>query len=317
MKGMNKFIGIYLTLAAIVLLSSCARSSKGGTGNMQMSRNLKMASPRIMGTVEMNNMALESEDAAMPIMAEEAAFLDNGGGEGSSTGAVTQSAERKLVHTASLSLIVNDLNAAEKAALKEVENLGGYVAVSDRSDMTLNMDIKVPALRFDEAVTGVEGMGKLVNKNINVTDVTDRYYDLDSRIRTKKILKERLESYLKSSANMEDLIAVEKELNSVIGDLESMQGQFKRLSSQIDMCSISIRFSLPTGKSERGAKWPSVTGKMRTFIVGAAGFFSTLVLVVLGIALFGTPLVILAAYLYCLTFGKVGLVKKLFKKMKE
>lgn len=302
----------YIALAsfAALLASSCGRAAGGASG---AAMNAKLAAPRMMGA-RIENIALQSADSAA--FAEDAdvplapSMEDGGAGSGMDSGA-----QRKLIRTASISLTVSNLDTAEEAILEAVKALGGYVATSDRNDRTLSIDIKVSASRFDEAVAGVEGMGTLVNKNVNVTDVTDHYYDLDSRIRTKQILKERLESYLKASANMKDLVAVETQLNSVISDLESMQGQFKRLSREIDYSNIHIRFSLPTGKTERGWQWPSVTGKMRAFVVGAADFFSTLGIVILGLVLFGTPIVLLAALLYYITFGKLGLIKRLFKKM--
>lgn len=290
-----------------------------------------------MARKEAYSMAMQAPAMAAPMMADTAAadeglamddtLLENakvyGGGIGTSAGEEgtgndsANTIERKLIRTASITIEVKDLQAAESAALNKVKELGGYVANSSRSDMVFSMDIKVPSSLFDDAVSGVSGMGALIERNVNASDVTDRYYDLDSRIRTKQILKERLESYLKLSANMKDLVAVETQLNNVISDLESMQGQFKRLSNQIDYSTISVRFTLPLGKTEHGWKWPSLKGKARAFVVGAASFFSTLLLVILGIALFGTPIVLLCALVYCLTFGKIGWVRRLFKKMKE
>lgn len=305
------------TMAVVVavfamMFASCGRSTRAGSsgsGAMQnsMARNFKMASPRMMAQVA---------DSAAIEMAEEPMFMD--GDTGSSISSTSEGAVphlRQLIHTANITIEVNDLDAAEEAIERELSSLSGYAANTSRSSTMLSIDMKVPASRFNDAVDDVAGMGKLIDKNVNAQDVTDRYYDLDSRINTKKILKERLESYLKSSANMKDLVAVETQLNSVISDLEAMQGQFTRLSNQIDYSSISVRFALPTGKTERGWKWPSISGKVRGFVVGAAGFFTTLALVVLGIALFSPPIVLLAALIYCLTFGKVGWVKKLFKKM--
>lgn len=304
---------VAIAVFAMAVFISCGRSKAsgnfdGGYSGNSMARNMKMASPRMMASAQM----------PMP-MAEEAvaddASLEYGASEGIADNMLDGG--RKLVHTASITIEVSDLDAAEEAVMKEVSLLKGYAANTNRSDTMLSVDMKVPSARFSEAVNDVSGMGHLIDKNVNAQDVTDRYYDLDSRIRTKQILKERLESYLKESANMKDLVAVETQLNSVISDLESMQGQFKRLSNQIEYSSISVRFALPKGKTERGWRWPSVSGKARGFVVGAAGFFTTLLLVILGIVLFGTPVVLLAALLYCLTFGKVGWVRRLFKKMKE
>lgn len=295
-------------LAATLFCSSCAKSNVTAGGismDSASSRNMKMQAPQMAFSM--------AEEATAD---GEAAPFDGGAGSAVSE-EVPDIAERKLVRTANITIKVSDLQAAETAAIALVKELQGYVANSSRSDMMLSIDIKVPLPRFDDAVAGASDMGTLVERNVNAADVTDRYYDLDSRIRTKKILKERLESYLSQSANMKDLVAVETQLNAVISDLEAMQGQFKRLNNQIDYSTISICFILPAGKSERGWRWPSITSKARAFVVGAAGFFSTLVLVVLGIALFGTPVVLLCALVYCLTFGKVGWVKHLFKRMKE
>lgn len=314
-KGILPILLAVEAIGAALLLSSCGRgkaASRGIATSARKAYSMAMEAPA-MAAPMMADMAVAEEGLAMDDALLESAKA--GGGSIGNAGANT--IERKLIRTANITVEVSDLQAAESAALNKVKELGGYVANSSRSDMVFSIDMKVPSSLFDDAVSGVSGMGTLVERNVNASDVTDRYYDLDSRIRTKQILKERLESYLKESANMKDLVAVETQLNNVISDLESMQGQFKRLSNQIDYSTISVRFTLPLGKTEHGWKWPSLKGKARAFVVGAASFFSTLLLVILGIALFGTPIVLLCALVYCLTFGKVGWVRRLFKKMKE
>ena len=106
-------------------------------------------------------------------------------------------------------------------------------------------------------------------------------------------------------------------LNSVIEDIESTESRFKRLSNQIDYSTIYIDMHFAHGKDEGGIILPDVKESWNTFISNIIAFFWGLLKVLFYIVIFGIPLIALAAFFFWLLFGKVGLLVKLFKKLKK
>ncbi len=225
--------------------------------------------------------------------------------------------ERKLIRTGYIRLEVEGLGDFKGKVENWVKNYGGYIASSDEGSSYVNYTVKIPSNRFDEAMGETASFGKLKNKNINSQDVTDRYYDLKSRLETKRVMQERLENYLKSAKDVKDMLEIESKMNEVTSDLEAMQGQMNRLSSQIDFSEITISANLRPNHTESGFQMPDVGHKFGNLLYNVVDFFISLFFTLLYVVIFGIPIILVLALLYWLCFGKIGLIRKLFAKLKK
>jgi hypothetical protein len=220
------------------------------------------------------------------------------------------SATRKLIKTGSVNLESHDLKEVESKARAMTLALGGYVASSSDSGSYLTMVLRVPQERFAEAMSGAAALGRTTSKSENVEDVSLQYADLESRIASKKILRERYSSYLKTAQKVEDLLAVERALNDVISELDAMESSFKVLADQVDFSTVSTYASLPP---------EALPASQRSFLGGLSriwdafqGFLFFLGFALVAIALFGIPAILLLGLLWYAGFGKVGLIRKYF-----
>lgn len=234
----------------------------------------------------------------------------------STTESIQVNQERKLVYTGYIAVEVTDLETAENQCKTWCETYDGYVASSNKSERNMTITLKIPVNSFTKAMNDVALLGKVKEKNISTQDVTERFYDLTGRLTTRKILFERLQKYLKEASSMKDLLAIEKELNSVQTEIESMEGQLQRLANQIDFSTITVSLQLPHNTTNQGFQWPTFSENFTDFLVMVVSFFENFLLIALACFVIGCPLVLFIAFLYWLTFGKLGLVKKLFKKLR-
>ena len=139
---------------------------------------------------------------------------------------------------------------------------------------------------------------------------------METRLETRRVLQEKLENYLANAKNISELLEIERQLNDVTSELESMEKQFRRLSNQIDFSTISISCSLPANTTEAGFETPDFIQGLKDFAYNALQFVCNFGIGILYIVLIGVPSVLLVALIYWLCFGKIGLIKKLFKKLK-
>lgn len=229
----------------------------------------------------------------------------------------TLEVERKLIKNGSIQIEVENFDSVDDQIKAFVKKFGGYIVDTYNNENCYNTTIRIPSDKFEIAMDESGTLGKVKSRSENSQDVTDQYYDLESRIETKKILKEKFESYLKQATNMSDLLEVERQLNEVISELEAVEGRMKRLSNQIDFSTIYINCSLPYGHNNSGFEWPNIGEKFKELGYNTVSFLASLFVGIFYVLIFGIPLLAIIALVYWLCFGKVGLLVKLFKLLSK
>ena len=221
--------------------------------------------------------------------------------------------DRKLVKTGSVTLEVESLSAADSAIEKWCASFGGYISDSSSWQTNANYTVKIPSGRFDDAMKTAGNLGILREHSISTQDVTEQFYDLQTRLSNKKVMRDNLRKYLSQAKDVKDMLQIEKELNSVISDIEFMEGRMKRLSNQIDYSTISVSVQLPYGKTETGFSFPDAGEGTRKFISNTVSFFLLCITSLFYVIVCGIPVLAVLGFLFWLLWGKIGLLKKLYR----
>jgi len=159
---------------------------------------------------------------------------------------VNQPAGRKIIYTADVSLVVQELEPLEKALASLVRSSRGFVAGHNISGSSTEpreavWRIRIPVGRFDGFLEAVKQLGELQSIDLSSEDVTDQYIDLDARIRTKKRQEERLLVHLdRSTTRLQDILTVEGELTRVRGEIELAEGSLRQLKDQTDYTTVTL-----------------------------------------------------------------------------
>ena len=227
-----------------------------------------------------------------------------------------ESYERKIIKTGHISLEVQDLNETLKKVTDWTTKNNGYISNSETTKYGVEITIRIPNSGFDKTIEEMQTIGKVESRSINAEDISEQYYDLQSRLETRKILRDKLNGYLKSAKDTKDMLAIEAQINSVQTEIESMEGKLRRLSSQIDYSTLHIHAHLPPQKNEDGFIYPDMSYDFAEFWGNVLSFLAGLLLVLMYIIVFGLPLILIIALFYWLSFGKIGLLRKLFEKIK-
>lgn len=225
--------------------------------------------------------------------------------------------EKKLIKTGNISLEIENLSESISKVEEWVSNYDGYISTSSNSEKNAWFNIKIPSTKFDDAINSVCSLGKVLNHLENTEDVSEQYYDLESRLQNKKTMKSKLENYLKNAKDIKDLLEIERELNSVISEIDSMEGRLKRLSNQVEYSTITINLQLPSNHSENGFIFPDLKNGFSNFLSNFLNFLLGFVKVFFLIILCGIPILAAIAFFYWLLFGRVGLILKLYKWLKK
>lgn len=304
---MKKIIGIFLGLTFVVF-AGCSKKSA-----ISYDFKAEESAPMYADSVAAPRLAMSKKMAATSNSAER-----NFSGSANGSGAAETGVERKLIRNGDISLEVSDLEKTQAAIEDWVKEFGGYISSSNNGEKSSSYTVRIPSEKFDSAMDAVGALGTLKNKNISTQDVSDQFYDLQSRLETKKVLREKLNGYLRQANSMQDILKVESELNSVQSDIESMEGRLKRLTSQIDFSTISVYVTLPYKSVQGGGfELPNLGDGFRHFVSNIILYFGGFVAVIFYVIICGIPLVAVLAFLFWLLFGKVGLLVKLYNKLKR
>ena len=158
----------------------------------------------------------------------------------------TPALPRKIIYNAQVSLVVESLTSVADQIRQLVESSGGYVSETDTSMQTHARrygmwKVRVPVARFDAFMAAVTKLGELQRSHLDSQDVSEEFYDLEARIANKQQEEKRLQKHLAdSTGKLEDILAVERELSRVRGEIEQMQGRLRYLANQTDLSTVTI-----------------------------------------------------------------------------
>ncbi|MCT7356483.1 DUF4349 domain-containing protein, partial [Streptomyces sp. 15-116A] len=153
-----------------------------------------------------------------------------------------------IIRTASLTVQVKDAPKALAEARTTTENAGGYVGNetttrdSDGHGYT-RVVLRVPAEKYEEVLTELEGAGKLLEREAKAEDVTDQVVDVDSRIKSQRASVARIRELMDQATKLSDVVTLEGELSTRQADLESLLAQQKSLKDRTSLATITLSLS--------------------------------------------------------------------------
>lgn len=157
--------------------------------------------------------------------------------------------QRKIIFNATIALRVDDLDEGANLLFGLVEQSGGYISSSSThgnagSARSSEWTMRIPGGKFSGFTKSVAGLGEVVTNTMTSQEVTAEFHDLEARIRNKQQEEKRLQDYLdNSTAKLEDILKVEKEITRVRGEVESMQGRMRVLADLTSLSTVTVRMS--------------------------------------------------------------------------
>ena len=193
--------------------------------------------------------ATSESDAAVSGAASAPSEAQNGKSAPSSVGASGQAvapAQRKIIYTATVNLVVENLTQGQTKLLNLVKTNKGYVSETNvggasGEQRTGTWKVRVPVENYEAFMAGAARLGELQSSNSSSQDVTAEYYDVAARIKNKQVEEARLQELLKrATGKLSEVLQVEKELSRVRGEIEQLQGRIRVLSNLSSLTTVTI-----------------------------------------------------------------------------
>jgi len=151
----------------------------------------------------------------------------------------TSAAPSMIIRNGEVSVQVDSLEQAMAALRALAASLGGYVGnvttnTGRREIRTASLEMKIPASRFDEAMSGMTPLGKVEHSSATAQDVGEEFVDVTARMENARRLERRLVELLATrTGKLDDVLAVERELARVREEIERYEGRLRYLSAHV------------------------------------------------------------------------------------
>lgn len=215
----------------------------------------------------------------------------------------------KQVKTGSVTLEAGDLARADAELRAKLGQLGGFVEHAQVSEGSRSLTLRIPAANFDAFLAGFGAWGRVSHQQVDVEDVSLRYFDLETRLKNQRLLLDQYRAFLVQAKKMEDILGAMERISSLTNDIESTEGQFRYLSRQVEFSTLEVELVQPL--LAQGRAWPDLGAAWADFVHGLADF-GVGTLVILGWLVLAGPVVLGCVFVVVWVWvGRPGLWRRL------
>lgn len=237
---MGKRIKFIPFILLILLITGCTNK------NAQSPQSATSKADRgVMENVTKEEMAV-AQDSAAPEDALAGELGVNGGNPRKNT-------SQKMIYRANLNVEVTEKVEPLAISIQNfVETHNGYIEhmeqyrhgydpVTQEQLEGVSMSIRIPHEHYKRTLQTISDLGVVVNKTSSADDVTLQYSDIESTLKMYKIEQERLLEMLQNkTADIKDMIEIEKRLSEVRVEIEKQESARRALDSLINYDTIQL-----------------------------------------------------------------------------
>ena len=222
---------------------------------------------------------------------------------GKSTGS-NLPANVKLIYRANIDMESTEFDAALQGLNELTERLGGYYETSELNNYSSYRHgyytVRLPSENFEAFCSAVGDLAQVNSLSRSAEDVSEYYYDLESRLATQQTKLARLQELLKQAEDMEDIITLESAISDTELTIENLTGSLRKYDSRVGYATIHINlnevyklteveepvigFGAKLGQAFRSGATGFVNGLQRFLLGLARGWIGWLIFIVLVVA---------------------------------
>lgn len=158
----------------------------------------------------------------------------------------------QLVVEGSLEVEVTEVGDLVAGLRAQVEAGGGRVITEQvyggETSWSASIKLRLPPQQVDPTIAWLAKRGDIVRKSLNATDVSRTLFDQELALANLKATSDRLQKLLDQGAlAMNDILAIEKELTRIRGEIEAIKGNKRFLEDRVALATLDISLSRRDG----------------------------------------------------------------------
>ena len=236
----KRSLAILLILLLLLGLAACGGSSKGSNNAFYSTSVGGQGTPTEapMAPAPAGDNGFWAEDAEMDYAQSGSTSDDSGASTPFPDGV-------KMIYRGSLELQTTEFERSDAEIKALTRRLGGYFeeqSTRNRSGgyRSASYTVRVPAERFEEFLGQAGDICTVAFQTQSAEDVSEYYYDMESRLETAKIKLDRLQALLARAEIMEDIITLESAISETEYQIERLSGEKRHYDSLIGYSTVNV-----------------------------------------------------------------------------
>ncbi len=160
--------------------------------------------------------------------------------------ATTLPRERKMIWTADLRFQVKNVDQSTEAVQELCERYGAFVSnmrfSSSPYQLSNYIEIRVKNDEFHHLISAFRKEATFVDEfEVASEDVTEEYVDIESRLKTKRDVRDRYIEVLRNKAHtVKEILEAEEAIRVVTEEIEVIEGRLRYLNDKVNFSTIRL-----------------------------------------------------------------------------
>jgi len=233
-----------LMLSALLLLGSCNQAHKGENAAVA-----EVALEDNMSAADYADAAATGKIAAEMSSPEQVSTVDP----------VKPVAEKKIIRSGTLSIEAKDVKESKAGLDNTLKKFQGYYenesATNADTYTSYDLVVRIPSANLDKFLSELErGKDKITEKSLKAEDVSTQYYDVESRLKSKRAYLERYQQMVSSAKSVKDLLEIQEQIRMLQEEIDASESVLRSMSGQVNYSTLTIRLfeekaNLPMGSN--------------------------------------------------------------------
>ena len=150
----------------------------------------------------------------------------------------------KMIYRGYLYLESTEFDAAVAGLEQLVTQMGGYFESSELNNYSPYRHafyvVRVPSAKYQSFCSSVGDLAQLNSQRHTTENVSEAYYDTESRLVTQRTKLERLQELLAKADKMEDIITLESAIAETELQIEYLTGSLRKYDALVDYATVEI-----------------------------------------------------------------------------
>ncbi len=153
----------------------------------------------------------------------------------------------KIIKTASLNFEVENFEISKIQINDLIKKYNSYIADEDENQNNYRLSNKIIirclSENFDTLINEIIKISKKLDyKKINLKDVGEEFFDIETRLKNKKKVEKRYLDLLEKANTINEILAVEEKARVIREEIESKEGRLKFLKDKISYSTIVVYY---------------------------------------------------------------------------
>ncbi|MCL2755012.1 MAG: DUF4349 domain-containing protein [Oscillospiraceae bacterium] len=180
--------------------------------------------------------------------------------------------QRHIIRNAFMQVETDEsLSATELYALvlARANALGGHESAAESQSRerlsTVRATLRIPPEKLDEFMDYVGENAEVIQRKIDTDDVTAEFYDLQTRLETKRGTLGAYFNLLEKAEEPEDIIRVQRIIDTITEEIEAVEGRMRVIRGLTDMATVRLEIKqvfeplVPEAEPRREVDWSALS----------------------------------------------------------